>query len=163
VPAADVARLDRMANWKTGDIANFDEIQAGVDRVKLRLKEEGHLRAVVNLERTLNDADHTVNLVAAITPGPRFVHGKLEIKGLDILSEPVIRKMWGERTGKPFNPAFPDAFLADIRDQGLFDNLGKTNAESKINDADHTVDVVLYFAGQGPEKEEDRRKKRIPF
>jgi outer membrane protein assembly factor BamA len=163
VPATDIARLDRMANWKTGDVANFDEIEAGVDRVKLRLKEEGHLRVAVNLERTLNDTDRTVNLVAAITPGPRFVYGKLEIKGLDILSEPVIRKMWGDRAGKPFNPAFPDAFLADVRDQGLFDNLGKTNAESKINDAERTVDVTLYFAGQGPDKDQEGRKKRIPL
>ncbi len=163
VPAADVANLDRMANWKTGDIANFDELQSAADRIKVRLREEGHLHASVNLERTLNDADHTVNVVAAIIPGPRFAYGKLEIKGLDIISEPVIRKMWGDRAGKPFNPAFPDAFLADIRDQGLFDNLGKTIAETKVNDSDHSVDVTLYFAGQGPQKEEDRRKKRIPF
>jgi hypothetical protein len=28
---------------------------------------------------------------------------------------------------------------------GIFDNLNKTNAESKVNPKDNSVDVTLYF------------------
>jgi outer membrane protein assembly factor BamA len=162
VSAAEIKDFDRIANWKTGDIANFDEIQTGVDRIRDRLREKGHLHAAANIERSIDDTARAVDLVIALTPGPQFLFGKLEIKGLDLISEPVIRKMWGARQGKPFQPAIPDSFLAEIRDEGLFDNLGKTYAETKVNDSDRTVDVTLHFEGKGPEKDEDRRKKRIP-
>jgi outer membrane translocation and assembly module TamA len=86
----------------------------------------------------------------ALEPGTQYTMGKLEIVGLDILSEPPIRKVWSIKTGSPFEPDYPDAFLKDIRGQGVFDNLGKTRAESKIDEKTHTVDVTLYFAGAGP-------------
>jgi hypothetical protein len=43
-------------------------------------------------------------------------------------------------------------FLKDVRDQELFDNLGKTRSETKIDEKTHTVDVKLYFTGEPPER-----------
>ena len=76
--------------------------------------------------------------------------GKLEIKGLDILTEPEIRKMWGALEGKPFNPEFPDSFLARVRNEGILDNLGKTSSETHIDEASKKVDVTLNFSGSVP-------------
>ena len=91
-----------------------------------------------------------------IEPGKRFVYGTLDIKGLDILSEPVIRKMWTPKVGQPFNPEYPDFFLSRIREEGMFDNLGKTKSEVKLDDTSGTADVTLYFAGEEPKPGEKR-------
>ena len=40
---------------------------------------------------------------------------------------------------------YPDHFLKRVKDGGVFDDLKSTRAETKINAADHTVDVTLYF------------------
>jgi len=87
------------------------------------------------------------------------VMGKLEIVGLDLLSEPAIRKIWSVRTGAPFEPDYPDSFLNDIREQGIFDNLGKTRAEVQIDEKTHIVAVTLHFSGGTAEDEKKRRKK----
>jgi hypothetical protein len=55
------------------------------------------------------------------------------------------------KPGKPFNPDYPDMFLKTVKEEGLFDNLGKTKADVKINEQDHTADVTLTFGG-GPQQ-----------
>jgi hypothetical protein len=40
---------------------------------------------------------------------------------------------------------YPDHFLTRVKDGGVFDDLKNTRAETKINAANHTVDVTLYF------------------
>jgi outer membrane protein insertion porin family len=102
-----------------------------------------HVKSEV--KRDVHDPDHTVDLTFQITPGPQFAQGKLDIVGLDLVSEPVIRKMWGLQPGKPFNIEYPDHFLARVKEDGIFDNLKNTRAETKINTDAHTVDVTLYF------------------
>ena len=79
-------------------------------------------------------------------PGPQYSMGKLDISGLDIQSEPAIRKVWSLQRGEPFQPDYPESFLSDIRAQGVFENLGKTRAETKIDEKSRTVDVKLYFS-----------------
>jgi outer membrane translocation and assembly module TamA len=80
-----------------------------------------------------------------IDPGPLYTLGKLDMVGLDVVSEPEIRKMWGLGPGRPFNVEYPDHFLARVKEGGVFDNLKSTRAETKINTGNHTVDVTLYF------------------
>jgi len=67
-----------------------------------------------------------------------------------VLSEPAIRKMWGERGGKPFDAGYPDAFLKQVKDQGIFDNLGEASSQTKVNEDAKTVDVTLIFLGSKP-------------
>jgi outer membrane translocation and assembly module TamA len=88
-----------------------------------------------------------VNLTINVERGPQFTLGKLTIEGLDVISEPAIRKMWKIESGQPFQDGYPEAFLNRVRDEGVFDNLGKTRAETNIDEATHTVDVTLFFSG----------------
>ena len=74
----------------------------------------------------------------------------------DLDSEAEINRIWTMKPGKPFNPDYPDLFLTRVRDEGLFDNLGKTKAESKINEQDHTADVTLTFTGGAPDTKPGR-------
>ena len=118
---------------------NFDEVKAAQERVEQRSRRAGYLHVKSQVQRNVHDSDHTVDLTFQITPGPQFAQGKLDIVGLDLVSEPVIRKMWSLQPGKPFNVEYPDHFLARVKQDGIFDNLKNTRAETKVNSDEHTV------------------------
>lgn len=146
--AGGVARdLDKTATLRTGDLADFDVVTKAQDRIVQKQRGMGYLHAAVKQERTLHDDQHTVDLLLTLESGAQFQYGKLTIQGLDLIGEPAIRKMWGDRAGKPFDPAAAEAFLKEIRDGGLFDNLGNTSSSTKVNEDAKTVDVTLVFAG----------------
>ncbi len=156
VAAADTRELQGAANYQADDIVNFDEIKAGLERIYHRYKNLGYLRVNGHVDRDVHDKEHTVDLVVTIDPGPQFAMGKLDIMGLDITTEPAIRRSWGLEAGAPFQPEYPDNFLKDVRDQGIFDNLGKTRAETQIDEKANTVVVTLYFSGGAPETSKRR-------
>lgn len=160
VASGDLADVHKTANIQAKDVVNFDEIKADMEHVFERYRGKGYLRVTGRLDRQINDIAHTVDLTETLQPGPQFTMGRLEILGLDITTEPEIRKIWTLKPGAAFQPKYPDAFLKSIRDQDLFDNLGKTRAESNIDDKSHVVNVKLYFTSA---EEEQRRKKKSPL
>lgn len=152
VPAADQKDVARAAGLQAKDIANFDDVKTALDRVEKRYQSKGYLKAKAGVDREVDDQAHTVALTIHVETGELYRMGKLEILGLDINSEPVIRKMWGIKAGAPFQAGYPDAFFKDIRDQQIFDNLGKTRQETNIDEASHVVNVKLFFTGEPPKK-----------
>jgi outer membrane protein insertion porin family len=144
---ADYSRSEwnSLSKLKTNQTVNFDEVKAAQDRIRVNLRRQGHLDAASKVNRDVNDADQTVAIEFQIDPGPLYTLGKLDMVGLDVVSEPEIRKMWGLAPGRPFNVEYPDHFLARVKDGGVFDNLKSSRAETKINAGNHTVDVTLYF------------------
>jgi len=105
----------------------------------------GYIQATSEAKRDVHDTEKTVDVTIAVAPGPQFAMGKLDIVNLDIETEPVIRKLWGLQPGKPFNTDYPQHFLDRVKEQGIFDNLKATRAETKVNQKENTVDVTLYF------------------
>jgi outer membrane protein insertion porin family len=158
-PHFEPARLLKTGKFKTGDLADFDEIGKGVDRIKKVLAHEGYMRNDVQIARKIDDAKKTVSLTLHIEEGPQFLFGKLRIEGLDLNGEAAIRKMWTHQEGTPYNPDYPDYFLKHVHEEGLFDNLGETRAETKIDDKTHIVNVTLNFKYAPPVN----RKKTSPF
>ena len=148
--ARQAKELEDLVKWRKDETINFDDIKAGLTRIVKRYKTTGYLHAAARADRTIDDKEHTVDLAVNVDAGPEYKYGTLEIRGLDVISEPAIRKMWGVKEGKPFDADFPDAFLKDVRDQGLFDNLGDTSAQTKVNEDRKTVDVTLIFLGSKP-------------
>jgi outer membrane protein insertion porin family len=84
-----------------------------------------------------------VNL--AIERGDQYTFGKLTIVGLDLNSEPAVRKLWSVAPGKPFNATYPQFFLDRIKEDGYFDNLGATKPTIQIDEKTRVVDVTLTF------------------
>ena len=134
-----------LSKLKMDQTANFDDVRAAQDRIRANLRRQGYLDASSKVARDVNDKDRTVGINFQIDPGPLYRLGKVNIVGLDIESEPVIRKMWGIAPGRAFNVEYPDHFLAAVKQEGVFDNLKSTRAETNINAARHIVDVTLYF------------------
>jgi outer membrane protein insertion porin family len=160
VPAAEIATLEKSADWRKGEIANFDHIEQGLNKIKQRQRAQGYLHADTRVVREIRDQDHIVNLVINIDRGPQFTLGKLDIQGLDVIGEPAVRKMWKIEPGQPYQDGYPEAFLNRVRDEGIFDNLGKTRAETNIHEDAHTVDVTLFFAGAGTPAKDKAGKRR---
>jgi outer membrane protein assembly factor BamA len=135
----------QLANLKKDEVANFAEVGEAEKRIQSQFKRDGYLKVKTSMARTINDKDKTVDVVFTVKPGEQYTFGKMKIEGLDIVTEPAIRKMWGLKSGDPFNQEYPDTFLKAIKDQGVLDNLKETRSEIKVDEKSGVVDVVLYF------------------
>ena len=118
--------------------------------MKKRLNRDGFMHPQTRVDRAIRDDEKKVDLVVHVDPGARYVFGQLMIEGLDLNGEAAVRKSWGMKPGAPFDAQYPDYFLGRIREDGLFDNLGKTKSAIRVDEQTHTVDVTLSFAA--PEK-----------
>jgi outer membrane protein insertion porin family len=150
--------LVKLAGLKIGQPVNFDQVQKAKERIRDSYKRHGFLDPTVNVARDIDDTGKTVVLSLTVTAGDQYRFGSLDIRGLDLVSEPEVRKMWGLKPGAPFVSGYPDQFLTAVRDEGVFENLGETRAEQKLNADTHTVDVTLYFKGAPPKDERHRRR-----
>jgi len=106
------------------------------------------MEAKTSYDRKLNDAEKTLKLIVQVDPGPQFTMGRLTIEGLDLETEPHIRKMWALKKGQPFNVEYPDYFLGRLVADQVMDNLGKTRSAIAPNPETKTVDVSLTFEGE---------------
>jgi outer membrane protein assembly factor BamA len=147
-PVMGPEELERIADLRSGDVANFELVQAALARVERSHRREGYMKAAARVERALDDPHRSVDLVIRVEPGPQYVMGTLAIEGLDIHGEDAVRKLWALKEGQRFNADYPDYFLEQMREQGVFDNLGKTKAVLAQDDEARRVDVKLIFAGQ---------------
>jgi outer membrane protein insertion porin family len=160
LPAPDVEQLSKADDWRKGETVNFTNVDASLEKIRQRQRALGYLRAQTSVIREIHDDTRTVNLTVNVDRGPQFTLGKLTIQGLDLISEPVIRKAWKIEPGQPFQDGYPEAFLNRLRAEQVFDNLGKTRAESNIDEDTHTVDVTLFFSGAAaPAKGKDGKRR----
>jgi outer membrane protein assembly factor BamA len=151
------AVLLKAGDFKTGDMANIDRVSQGLERIRLAMRHAGYLEAKVTTDRKIDRDKNAVDLAVHIDAGPQFTMGKLNIVGLDLNGEFEIKRIWTMKEGRPFNADYPELFLTRMREEGLFENLGKTKSEFKINEREHTADVTLTFAGENPEQKPGKK------
>jgi outer membrane protein insertion porin family len=145
-------QLVKAGDFKTGDMANFDKVNEGLEKIHKALRKAGYMESKVTSARKIDDGKKSVDVTVYVEAGQQFAMGRLNIIGLDLDGEAEVVRIWTMKEGKPFNSEYPDFFLGKIREEGVFDNLGTTKSETKVNDRNHTVDVTLRFgggAGQG--------------
>ena len=144
-PGIPEAELRRVADFRSGDVANFQAVEEGIERMRRLLRRNGYLAAVLTPKRTLHLAEKRVDLTVEIQPGDQYHFRRLKVEGLDIQSEPVIRKMWALAPGDPMNPDYPEIFLKRIEADQVFDNLKTTRSELRLDAETRAADVVLLF------------------
>jgi len=152
--------LIKAGEFKTGEAANFDRVNDGLEKVRKALRRAGYLDAKVTADRDVHDAEKTVDLALRVDAGAQYLMGKLTIVGLDLNGEAEINRTWTIKEGKPFDAEYPDYFLARVRQEGMFDNLGETAPETKVDPQKHAVDVTLRFAGAVKGQAPERRPQR---
>jgi outer membrane protein insertion porin family len=145
--------------FKPGQAFNAEQVNNFRIDLAHRLRRHGYLDARVLTDWQTEDARHTVSVTYTVAPGSVYNFQTLDIKGLDVTTEPVIEKLWGEKPGRPFNPDYPDFFLKKILEQNIFDNLGDTQSDYTADASTHNVTVHLYFKGGESKQDRARRKK----
>ena len=158
VKAPEVAELVKIAGLKTGEVFDFSQVSAARQKIVATWHRRGYMHATTSVDRQINDKDRTLTLLLHVDSGPQYTFRTLTVKGLDIISEPAIRKMWGMPEGHPYNVDYPDRFLKVVREEGVLDNLGETHADAKVDEDAHAVDVTLLFNGTLSEKGKKRRE-----
>lgn len=152
-------RLLTVANLKTGDIANMGKVVTAMENIRAAMRKQGYLKAECHGERRVWEKRKVVDVFLKVTPGKRFVFGKLFLTGLDLAGEQEIRRIWGMKPGDIFNDSYPKYFLQRVREDGVFDNLKKTLARQEIHQDSGTVDVTLVF---NPKKNKMRFGEKTP-
>ena len=152
----DPAALLKAADLKSGDVANYDKVNEGIEKMRKAVRHAGFLEARVAANRHLDDGEQKVDLTIEVDAGPQFTMGTLTVAGLDLAGEAEIKRIWTLKPGKPFNPDYPEFFLDNVKQQGLFDNLGATSAEIKVDAKNHIADVILHFGGGKKEPKHGR-------
>jgi outer membrane protein insertion porin family len=145
--------------FKPGQTFNAEQMDNFRLELMQRMKRRGLLDANITNEMQVDDSKKAVNVIYHVAAGEPYNFGRLDIQGLDMTSQPVIEKLWGEKPGHVFNPDYPEFFLKKIGEQGLFDNLADTKSDYTADASTHTVTVHLYFKG-GKSKAEAEREKR---
>ncbi len=138
-PVSPDAELDRHGRPAIG---------RGIGKIMDRCRDDGYMKIAYKARRALDDAKKTVDVFVDFEPGPQYKLGRLIVQGLDIETEPVIRKLFTLKPGDPYRYSYADRFLADVRDRGIFDNLGETKSKIEVDDARKTVDLTLVFSGE---------------
>jgi outer membrane protein assembly factor BamA len=154
--------LLRTSGLKIGETVNFDTVKEGADKITHAVKRSGFTHATTDVDRKIDDANKKVDVTYKIDRGPKFEFAELTIKGLDIEGENAVRKMWGEKPGDAFNSEYPEHFLTEVRNQNLFEHLGDTKSEVKLDEQTHKAAVTLIFGAEKKDEEKERKKKR-PF
>ncbi len=151
--------------FKPGQPFNGDQVDNFRIDLMHKMRRKGLLDATVTTETQTDESKRVVEVSYNLVPGEVYNFGKLDVKGLDATTEPVIEKLWGEKPGKPFNPDYPDFFLKKVEEQGIFDHLADTHSDYTAEASTHSVIVHLYFKGGESakniqKKKEDEKNKR---
>ena len=141
-------------------MANFERVNEGLEKIRQAVRRAGYLDAKVTSERSIDDKRKAVDVAVHIESGAEYKMGKLTIVGLDLNGEAEITRIWTLKEGKTLNPEYPDHFLKRIKEEGLFDDLGETKADVKVDAQKHTADVTLTFKGEDPTKQPARHSGR---
>jgi outer membrane protein insertion porin family len=148
----DKSTLLAEADFKTHDVANLERINDGLEKMRVVLRHAGYMDAHLTTHRKIDDDKRLEDVFIAVEAGPQYHMGKLTLVGLDLEGEAEMKRIWTMQPGNPFNPDYPDLFLKSVREEGFFEHLGKTNADTKLNEKAHTADVTLRFSGANPQQ-----------
>src|ERR1039457_3069670 len=114
----DGAVLIKAGDFKTGDVANFERVNEGLEKIRKAVRRAGYLDAKVTSERGIDDAKKAVDVAVHIEAGAKYTMGKLTIVGLDLNGEAEITRIWTLKAGKTLNPDYPDEGQAGHRGVG---------------------------------------------
>ena len=146
----DPDSLRKVNRIASGQVANMKAAYATMAAISEGMKRAGYMKAHAAFEEQVDHDARTVSLAIAIAPGQQYAFSRLIVKGLDILSEPAVRKRWGLRPGDPFDVRYPAYFLDRIKADAMFENLKRTSWNVEIDEANGRIDVILVFSGALP-------------
>ena len=130
-----------------GQVANIKAAYETMARISEGMKRHGYMKAHATFDERVDHDERRVHLDIDIAIGKQYKFSRLIVEGLDILSEPTVRKRWGMQAGDPFDVRYPAYFLDRVKADAMFENLKRTSWSIDIDEARALVDVTLVFSG----------------
>ena len=132
-------------------VANMRAAYGTMAAIGEGMKRQGYMKAHARFDDRIDHENRRVHLDIEIVPGTQYVFSRLIVKGLDILSEPAVRKRWGMQVGEAFDVRYPAYFLDRVKADAMFEGLKRTSWSVEIDEASGRVDVTLVFSGVAEE------------
>lgn len=148
IDGVDAEKIRRMYSPIAGKTVNLKAARESQAAIEEALRANGFLKAQTQLDVSTDHEAKTVSLAMLIERGYRYSFDRLHIEGLDILSEPVIRKRWGMASGDPYVPTYAAYFLEQLRVGEAFEGLADTQWKTDIDENTKRVNVTLRFIGK---------------
>ena len=148
----DEDTLNRFSSIASGQVANMKAAFESVSAISEGMKRQGYMKAQATFVERVDHDERQVHLDIDISPGIQYRFSRLLVEGLDILSEPAVRKRWGMASGQPFDVRYPSYFLDRIKADAMFENLTRTSWSLDADDTRGLVDVTLVFSGKADEE-----------
>ena len=142
IPAKD---LDTALGMKNGQIADNSKIDEGLRAVRTVYSKLGYLQQAVKPTPRLDDAARKVVFEMAVTEGPQFAMGTLEIVGLPASDETSLRKKWRLAAGAVYDASYLAGFLEQVARPVATARRATVSSELKLDPAARTVTVRLIF------------------
>ncbi len=153
----DPRNLSKVNRIVSGDTVNMTAAYGTMAAIAESMKRQGYMKAEARFETAVDHEAKLVHFDIAIAPGAQYTFSRLIVLGLDILSEPAVRKRWGMQAGAPFDIRYPAYFLERVKADAMFENLKGATWSMDIDQTRKTVDVALVFSGN------ERRKGPAPI
>jgi outer membrane protein assembly factor BamA len=160
--------LERFVHSFPGLPMNADLLAYELTNLRKDYARRGYMRMTAAPKPAFNDEAGTVAYTVAITEGPQFKMGELEVAGMSKEDEVRLRAAWKLRAGEPFDLAYVSRFsgMVELANGASFVIEQSEGAEPQ------TVDVTLVLCKQKesckstpdhlfepePEKEPGRQK-----
>ena len=154
VDPRNLSKVNRIVSGGTVNMTGAYETMAAIAE---SMKRQGFMQAEATFETAIDHEAKLVHFDVAIAPGAQYTFSRLIVRGLDILSEPTVRKRWGMPAGAPFDIRYPAYFLDRVKADAMFENLKGATWRMDIDETRKTVDVALVFSGN------ERRKGPAPI
>jgi outer membrane protein assembly factor BamA len=131
-----------------GDRYTAEDLASGMSRLERVYQDEGFLKVRIGPPDVRNQAsgiEEGVVIRIPIKEGPRYVSGKVSVKGVTALGPQTLIQLYPLQKGQPFKRNGIAKWLGQIRE--AYSSLGyiraRCDVQETLNDADRTVDCTL--------------------
>lgn len=140
--AIETAKLEKMVHLYEHLPVDGAKLEADLQRVRAELAFRGYMEARVAAQPQFDDAQGTVRYMFAITQGPLYKMGKLDLSGFPDKFVTEVSTLWKLREGDPFDRSYVVRFFANQRIMQLFE--GKQFVvEQSEGDTPQIVDISI--------------------
>lgn len=148
----DPESLAKVNQIGSGQVVNMRAAYDTMAAIGEGMKRQGYMKAHARFDERIDHDERLVHLDIQISPGQQYLFSRLLVEGLDILSEPAVRKRWGMQPGQAFDVRYPAYFLDRVKADAMFEGLKRTSWSIEIDEDAGRVDVTLFFSGVSEEE-----------
>jgi len=143
---ATVSDLEKIMGMKQGEVANGKKIDSGFDSVRKEYWRKGFIDVQIKPNTTFDDTAKTVTYAVAISQGPQYHMGELQLLGMSPALTGKLKTLWRCKTGDIYDGNYLEEFTRQEFGKALRETQTRaTKIETRpaINKESKIVDVLI--------------------